>query len=63
MATQTHLKEQVKQAELKVAAFIVEHNLLFQVMDHLSDLVSKTFPDSKIALVVSTQKHAVLLKI
>lgn len=46
---------QVKEAEIKLATFLVEHNLLFHVMDHLSDLVS-TFPDSKIALEFSS-KH------
>lgn len=40
-STQALLKDQVKQAELKVAAFVVEHNLPFQVMDNLSDLVSQ----------------------
>ena len=38
-----------KKAEIKLAALFVEHNLPFQVMDHLSDLVSITFTDSKIA--------------
>lgn len=41
--------ESVKRAEMKVAAFIVEHNLSFQVTDHLSDLVADIFHDSKIA--------------
>lgn len=41
--------DQVKKAEIKVAAFIVEHNLPFRVMDHLSGLVATCFPDSKIA--------------
>lgn len=45
----TATKDQVKKPEIKVAAFIVEHSLPFQIMGHLSDLV-KTFPHSKITL-------------
>ena len=41
--------DDVKKAEIKLAALFVEHNLPFQVMDHLSDLVSTTFTDLKIA--------------
>ena len=40
------LKDDTKKAEIKVAAFIVEHNIPFQVMDHLSHLLSSAFPDS-----------------
>ncbi len=36
-------------AEIKMAQFIVMHNLSFQSSDHLSDLFSSMFPDSKIA--------------
>ena len=32
-----------------MACFIVEHNLPFAVADHLTSLVKKAFPDSKIA--------------
>ena len=32
-----------------MATFVVERNLPFAVMDHLSDLVKETFPDSNIA--------------
>lgn len=39
----------VKEAELRLAAFISEHNISFRVMDHLSDLLPKLCPDSKIA--------------
>ena len=47
----THgLVDQVKQAEIKIAAFTVEHNLPLHVMDHLSARVLNTFPDSRIAL-------------
>ena len=50
MLTQDRHSDRVKKAEIKVAAFIiVEHNLPFRVMDHLSDLISASFPDSRIA--------------
>ena len=41
--------EMVKRAEIKMAAFVVEHHLPFQAMDHLSDIVTDIFPDSAIA--------------
>ena len=49
MVTQDTTSKQVKRAEIKVASFSVEHNLPFNVMDHLSDLVTDIFPDSEIA--------------
>ena len=49
MLTQDRHSDRVKKAEIKVAAFIVEHNLPFRVMDHLSGLISVSFPDSRIA--------------
>ena len=49
MVTQDTTSKQVKRAEIKVASFLVEHNLPFNLMDHLSDLVTDVFPDSKIA--------------
>lgn len=39
----------VHNAEIRMAAFISEHNLSFNLMDHFSDLLSKLCPDSKIA--------------
>ena len=48
--------EQVKKAEIKTAAFVVEHHLSFKTMDHLSYLVSELFPDSTIAKKFSS-KH------
>ena len=36
--------EMVKRAEIKMAAFVVEHHLPFQAMDHLSDIVTDIFP-------------------
>lgn len=43
------LKKQVKRAEIKLAAFLAEHNIAFNVMDHFSDLLPSLFPDSQIA--------------
>ena len=39
----------VRDAEMRMAAFLSEHNLSFNLMDHFSDLISKMCPDSKIA--------------
>ena len=39
----------VTKAEVLFAQFIAEHNLPFSVGDHLTKLVKKAFPDSKIA--------------
>ena len=55
-------KSDARKAKIKVAAFIVEHHLPFQIMDHLSDLVSTTFTDSKIASEFSS-KHTKTRKI
>ena len=45
----SELDSQVKRAEIKIAAFKSEHNIAFNVMDHLSDLLPTLFPDSQIA--------------
>jgi hypothetical protein len=37
------------QAEVAMCNFIAQHNLPFQTADHLTDLLPKMFPDSKIA--------------
>ena len=50
------VQDQVKSAEIKMAAFIAEHNLPFSVMNHLSDLVKELFPDSAIVSKFSS-KH------
>ena len=43
MARNTH------NAELRMAAFLGEHDLSFKLIDHLSDLLPILCPDSKIA--------------
>lgn len=43
-----HAKK-VTSAELMMSQFIAAHNLPFQAADHLSDLFSLMFPDSRIA--------------
>ncbi|XP_011405614.1 PREDICTED: uncharacterized protein LOC105313682 [Amphimedon queenslandica] len=43
------ISQKTKSAEIRMAAFLVEHNLPCQAMDHLSDLVTDIFSDSEIA--------------
>ena len=45
MVTTDTVSEQVKKAEIKMATFVVEHNLPFPIMDHLSDLVKDIYSD------------------
>jgi len=44
------LADQTKQAELLLCGFLSEHNLAFNVTDHLAKICKKAFPDSKVAL-------------
>ncbi|KAG5886620.1 hypothetical protein JTB14_013068 [Gonioctena quinquepunctata] len=39
----------MRKAEIKIVSVLVEHNVPFLVMDHLSDVIKDTFPDSEIA--------------
>jgi len=41
--------EQTKRAEILLCGFLSEHNLLFNVMSHLSAVCKQTFPDSKLS--------------
>ena len=43
------LSTQAARAEAVLCNMLVEHNLLFLLMDHLPGLLSHAFPDSKIA--------------
>jgi len=39
---------QVQRAEIKFSALLSEHNVAFQIIDHLEALMKSCFPDSKI---------------
>ena len=43
------MARKVHDAEIRLAAFISEHDLSFSLMDHLSDLLSILCSDSKVA--------------
>ena len=44
-----NVSEETKRAELMITAFIVDHNIPFRVMDHLSEVLPRAFHDSAIA--------------
>jgi len=50
-------KDNVKRAEIKLAAFIAEHNIPIQTVDHLIPLLKNIFTDSKIALDLSFNRN------
>lgn len=41
-------KNEVKKAEIKISAFFAEHNISFQLIDHLIPVLKEDFLDSKI---------------
>ncbi|KAG5895140.1 hypothetical protein JTB14_008574 [Gonioctena quinquepunctata] len=43
------VSDRMKEAEIKIVSVLMEHNVPFLVMDHLSDVIKDTFPDSEIA--------------
>lgn len=47
--TEKSEEQKVREAELKLSMFLVEHNLPFSLMDHLPQLFASACPDSKIA--------------
>lgn len=49
----------VQNAEVKLTAFLVKHNLAFRTADHLTELLSDIFPDSKIAQEISLKRTKV----
>lgn len=48
-STPTNEKQLLKTSEIKLAAFVAEHKLSHNVVNHLTDLLPKLFPDSQIA--------------
>lgn len=44
----TLLDDNVKSAEIKLCAFLVEHNIAFNATEHLDSLLKSIFPDSQI---------------
>lgn len=56
LQTTINYPDETKKAELKICAFLAEHNLPFRLMDHLSDLISGTFYDSAIARAFSCKR-------
>ncbi|VEN57131.1 unnamed protein product [Callosobruchus maculatus] len=55
--------EMVKQGELRLAAFVAEHDLPFSIMEHLPKLIQAICPDSKIAEELKcsiTKSHALV---
>ncbi|XP_044005542.1 uncharacterized protein LOC122850462 [Aphidius gifuensis] len=46
----------VKVAEIKLSAFCAEHNLAFDVCDHLSDLLKETFQDSAVVKKINLKR-------
>ena len=53
------IPHQVKEAELKLAGFLAEHSLPFQLMDHLSELLSSVCPDSNIAANIKRKRSKI----
>lgn len=51
-----HTTDDIKRAEMKLAALIAEKDLPFQVMDTLVPLSKNIFPDSKIAARLSSKR-------
>lgn len=43
------LETGVRKTDIKLSAFVVEHNIPFRVADHFAELMRSCFPDSKIA--------------
>ncbi|KAJ2941002.1 hypothetical protein O0L34_g13129 [Tuta absoluta] len=46
----------VKTAEVKLSAFLVEHNLSIKAIDHMTELIKDIFPDSKTAQQISLKR-------
>ncbi|XP_047104588.1 uncharacterized protein LOC124740672 [Schistocerca piceifrons] len=51
------VKRKVAKAEIKLSAFLAEHNVAFLAADHLSSLLKDIFPDSDIARAMTLKQH------
>lgn len=56
LKNKTQLENNVKTAELRIAAFAAERNIAFNVLDHLSQIISGSFTDSEIAKTFSASR-------
>lgn len=54
--TPTKLDIDVKMAEIKLTAFMTEHNIAFLATDHLTDVLKSCFKDSEIAKNISLKR-------
>lgn len=52
----TLLENNVKSAEIKLCGFFAEHNIPFNVMDHMSSFLKSIFPDSEICKKVQLKR-------
>uniref|UniRef100_A0A6P7GZ46 Uncharacterized protein LOC114348295 n=1 Tax=Diabrotica virgifera virgifera TaxID=50390 RepID=A0A6P7GZ46_DIAVI len=43
------LAKKIKTAEIRIAAYAVEHNILFSSLDHLSEIIRTSFTDPEVA--------------
>ncbi|XP_066947073.1 protein FAM200B-like [Macrobrachium rosenbergii] len=50
------LQNQIARAEIKLAGFLSEHNIAFNVTEHLTDLLKDIFPDSIIVQSISLKR-------
>lgn len=63
-STSSSIDNSVKRAEIKLCGFMVEHNLSFRVMDHMTDLLKSCFRVSKISenVQLKSTKTAAVIK-
>ncbi|CAH0562846.1 unnamed protein product [Brassicogethes aeneus] len=50
------IEVEVKKAELNMCALLVEHNLPFRLMDHMSEIISKCFSNPEVAKLFSCKR-------
>lgn len=49
-AAKAKIQQNAERAEIKICAFLAEHNISFKVMDHMIDMLKSAFPDSKVII-------------